>query len=118
MALQVLLSMEFPRQGYWRGLSFPSTGDLPNPGIEPWFTALQADSLPMWYMFKKTTGNSLVVRWLGLDAFIARAWVQSLVRDQDPASHRVAPTPPPQKMKTKQTNKKKTHLQQKGSSSR
>ena len=28
------------------GLPFPSPGDLPNPGIEPRFPALQADSLP------------------------------------------------------------------------
>ena len=27
--------MEFSRQEYWSGLSFPSPGDLPNPGIEP-----------------------------------------------------------------------------------
>ena len=26
--------MGFPRQEYWSGLSFPSPGDLPNPGIE------------------------------------------------------------------------------------
>ena len=30
----------FSRKGYWKGLPFPSPGDLPNPG-----TALQADSL-------------------------------------------------------------------------
>ena len=28
------------------GLPFPSPGDLPDPGIEPRFPALQADSLP------------------------------------------------------------------------
>ena len=28
------LSMEFSRQEYWNGLSFPSPGDLPDPGIE------------------------------------------------------------------------------------
>ena len=28
------LSIEFSRQGYWSGLSFPSPGDLPNLGIE------------------------------------------------------------------------------------
>ena len=28
------------------GLPFPSPGDLPDPGIEPGFPALQADSLP------------------------------------------------------------------------
>ena len=27
-------------------MPFPSPGDLPNPGIEPGFPALQADSLP------------------------------------------------------------------------
>jgi len=26
--------MEFSRQGYWSGLSFPPPGDLPDPGIE------------------------------------------------------------------------------------
>ena len=35
VALQALLSMGFPWQEYWCGLSFPSPGDLPNPGIEP-----------------------------------------------------------------------------------
>ena len=30
-----LLCLGFPRQGYWNGLSFPSSGHLPNPGIEP-----------------------------------------------------------------------------------
>ena len=32
---QTPLSMEFSRQEYWSGLPFPSSGDLPNPGIEP-----------------------------------------------------------------------------------
>ena len=45
MDCQTPLSMGFPRQEYWSGL-FPSPGDLPNPGIEPGFPALQADSLP------------------------------------------------------------------------
>ena len=27
--------LEFLRQEYWRGSSFPSPGDLPDPGIEP-----------------------------------------------------------------------------------
>ena len=29
------LSIRFPRQEYWSGLSFPSPGDLLNPGMEP-----------------------------------------------------------------------------------
>ena len=32
--------MGFPREEYWSGLSFPSPGDLPTPGIEPGFLAL------------------------------------------------------------------------------
>ena len=38
--------MEFSRQEYWSGKSFPSPGDLPNPGIDPRSPALQVDSLP------------------------------------------------------------------------
>ena len=49
LACQGPLSMGFPRQEYWNGLSFPPPGDLPNPGINPTSPvspALQADSLP------------------------------------------------------------------------
>ena len=46
VAYQASLSMGFSRQGYWSGLLFPSPGDLPDPGIEPRFPALQADALP------------------------------------------------------------------------
>ena len=38
--------MEFCRQEYWSGLPFPPPGDLPDPGIQPTYPALQADSLP------------------------------------------------------------------------
>ena len=34
VAHQAPLSMGFSRQEYWTGLSFPSPGDLPHPGIE------------------------------------------------------------------------------------
>ena len=43
---QALPSMEFSRQEYRSGLSFPSPGDLPDPGMEPRSPALKADSLP------------------------------------------------------------------------
>ena len=33
VARQAPLSMVFSRQEYWRGLPFPSPGDLPNPGM-------------------------------------------------------------------------------------
>ena len=45
IAHQAPPSMGFSRQEYWSGLSFPSPGDLPNPGIEPGSPALQADAL-------------------------------------------------------------------------
>ena len=46
IAHQTPLSVEFSRQEYWSGLPFPSPEDLPHPGIEPRFPALQADYLP------------------------------------------------------------------------
>ena len=44
VACQAPLSMGFSRQEYWSGFPFPSPGDLPNPGIEPGSTTLQADT--------------------------------------------------------------------------
>ena len=46
VALQVPLSMGFPRQEHWSDLLFPSPGDLPIPGIKPGSPVLPADSLP------------------------------------------------------------------------
>ena len=46
VACQAPLSMEFTRLEYWSGLPFPSSRDLPYPGIEPGSPTLQADSLP------------------------------------------------------------------------
>ena len=46
VAHQTPLSMGSPRQEHWSGLPFPSSGDLPNPGIEPGSPALQTDTLP------------------------------------------------------------------------
>ena len=43
---QAPLSTEFFRQAYWSDLPFSSPGNLPDPGIEPGFPALQANSLP------------------------------------------------------------------------
>ena len=40
VAHQAPLSIEFSRQECWSGLSFPSPGDLPDPGIGPMFPAL------------------------------------------------------------------------------
>ena len=46
IAHQAFVFMGFSRQEYWRGESFPSPGDLPNPGIEPGSPTMQADSIP------------------------------------------------------------------------
>ena len=46
VAYQVPPSMGFCRQECWSGLPYPSPGDLPDPGIEPWSPALLADALP------------------------------------------------------------------------
>ena len=55
-AHQAPLSMEFSGQEYWSKLPCPSPGILPDPGIEPSFPALQADSLP-----SEPQGSSLVI---------------------------------------------------------
>ena len=39
--------MGFPRQEYWSGLLFPSSGDLSDPGIKPVSLHWQAGSLSL-----------------------------------------------------------------------
>ena len=46
VAYQAPPFMEFSKQEYKNGLSFPSPEDLPDPGIEPKSSPLQADALP------------------------------------------------------------------------
>ena len=95
---QAPLSMEFPRQLYWSGLSFPSPVDLLDPGTEtasPETTALQADSYHWaigkapWTVIHHESirihkiyfqGTFLVVQWLRLTLRAGR-WVRSLVRE-------------------------------------
>ena len=45
VAHQAPLSMGFSRQEHWRGQPFPSSRDLPDPGIKPKSLPLQVDSL-------------------------------------------------------------------------
>ena len=45
VAHQAPLSMGSSGQEYWSGLPFPSSRDLPDPGIEPRSPVLQVDSL-------------------------------------------------------------------------
>ena len=58
IASQAPLSMEFSRQEYWNGLPFSSPGDLPDPGIEPWSPALQADFSPSEPLGFKSSAES------------------------------------------------------------
>ena len=68
VACQASPSMGFSQQGYWSGLLFPSPGDLPNPGIEPEFPALQAMLYPLSHQGKdchnKFAEHPLFHMWL------------------------------------------------------
>ena len=61
-------SMEFSRPEYWSGQPFPSSGDLPNPGIEPRSPALQADSSPSELPGKSWGGKPVNNHMGGLEA--------------------------------------------------
>ena len=63
--------MGFSRQEYWRGMPFPSPGDLPDLGIEPRSPALQADSLPLYLV-------SLGVQLVKNLPVMRETWVRSL----------------------------------------
>ena len=54
------LSVGFSRQEYWRGLPFPMPGDLPNPGIIPKSSALQANSLLFEPLVKPYNENTII----------------------------------------------------------
>ena len=59
VAHQTPPSMEFFRQEYWNGLSFPFPGDLPDLRIEPGSPALQADAL-----LSEPPGNQVMLKIL------------------------------------------------------
>ena len=56
--------MGFSGQEYWSGLSFPSPGDLPNPGIEPGSPTLEADALTSEPPGKPNNTRDLLNIWL------------------------------------------------------
>ena len=58
VAKQALLSMGFSRQEYWNGLSFPSLGDLPYPGIKAAF--LKSPALGGRFFTTSTTWEALI----------------------------------------------------------
>ena len=65
VAHQTPPSMGFSRQEYWSGLPFPSPRNLPDPGIEPGFPALQADAL-----LAEPPGSP----WFGEGSHLLNAW--------------------------------------------
>ena len=71
---RLLCPWEFSRQEYWSELPFPPPGDLPNPGVEPRFLALQVDSLPSETPGKPKERHSVVSSSL---------WPQGLYRSQN-----------------------------------
>ena len=64
VAHQAPPSMEFSRQEYWSGLPFPSPGDLPDLGIEPQSSALQADALQSEPPYLKLFKNIYVIYYM------------------------------------------------------
>ena len=74
VAHQAPLSMGFSRQEYWSGQSFPSPGDLPDPGIKSRSPAFQVDSLPSEPSGKPYQGSNLGPLHWQLGVLITRPW--------------------------------------------
>ena len=71
--------MGFSRQEYWSRLSFPSPGDLPDPGIEPTYLVYpgwQADSLPLHHL-----ENCPVLIDNCIDRAVSNKEIQSMCED-------------------------------------
>ena len=65
VAHQAPLFMGFSRQEYWSSLPFPTSSDLPNPGIEP--TSLRSPALAGRFFTTRTTWealDTLINTWL------------------------------------------------------
>ena len=60
VSYQVPPSIGFSRQEYWRGLPFPSLGDLPDLGIEP---GLLHCRQTLYHLSRQTLKKNL--KWLG-----------------------------------------------------
>ena len=64
VAHQSPLSLGFPKQEDWSVLPFPSTEDLPSPGIKPVSPTLQVNSLPLSHLPVQET-SAARVQFLG-----------------------------------------------------
>ena len=61
VAHQVPLSVEFSRQEYWSGVPFPTTRELPNPGIEP--TSLSSRAIAGRF------STTVLPAWVGMGGY-------------------------------------------------
>ena len=87
--------MEFSRPEYWSGQPFPSPGDLPNPGIKPRSSALQADSLlaePPGKPKNTGVGNPSLVQWIFLNQELNQLRSPTFQADSLPAKLPGKPT--------------------------
>ena len=75
---RLLCQWGFSRQEYLSGLPCPSPGAVPNPGIEPRFTVLQADSLPF-----EPPGKPKNTRWVAYPFSRESSW--SVIKPGSPA---------------------------------
>ena len=71
---QAPLSMDFSRQGYQSGLSFPPPGDLPDPGIEP----VSLGSLALAGRFFTTSAIWEVPFCLKIEYKLSLGWPQTV----------------------------------------
>ena len=58
----LLCQWDFPWQKYWSGLSFPSPGELPDPGIKP--TSPVSPALAFRFFTTEPPGSVLLMRTL------------------------------------------------------
>ena len=79
--------MGFSRQEYWSGLTFPSPGDLPNPGTKPRSPELQADSLPSEPPGKPGASSSLGLK---LELSVEKRFLLGLEQEKMQGESRVS----------------------------
>ena len=84
-------SIQFSRPEYWSRQPFPSPGDLPNPGIEPRSSALQADSYPLsqkgsprileWVVYPFSRRYTQPRNWIGVSCIAGGFFISWAIRE-------------------------------------
>ena len=88
---RLLCSWGCSRQEYWSGLPCLPPGDLPNPGIEPSFSTLQAILYSLshhgsprileWLAYPFSRGTSLPRNWTGVSCIVGRFFTSWATRE-------------------------------------